>query len=241
MVGSCPGGDNSPLGQLPTRTTTNKSNHSSGPIPVRWAILLVGSCADTLIYDHKNLRIFNEPFCYGHQTEIFLSYGHSDMETSYNHTCTDSLSPSIYNLQNHPNFPPNSRGLYSDTQIYTEIELPALTKVNWNYIKQLTFPTVRPKNDAWWRHPVSLCPRNYAILGNSCANKPYILLRWESPKTSIKHQHQQYAPALIDLHFSETNVCKVICIWCTMQYPVVPRGIALCGTHHLASARGKIM
>ena len=35
--------DHSPLGQLPTRTTTNPQNHSSGPRPVvRWGIILVG-------------------------------------------------------------------------------------------------------------------------------------------------------------------------------------------------------
>ena len=35
--------DNSSPGPLLTRTTTNQSNHSSGPIHVRWGIVLVGS------------------------------------------------------------------------------------------------------------------------------------------------------------------------------------------------------
>ena len=38
--------DHSPLRLLPTRTTTTQENHSSGPIPLQWGIVLVGRCPD---------------------------------------------------------------------------------------------------------------------------------------------------------------------------------------------------
>ena len=57
--------DNSPLRPLPQNKNTSLVNHSSGPIPVRWGIVLVGICQDThsdysLITTGKNLCGFSD-------------------------------------------------------------------------------------------------------------------------------------------------------------------------------------